>query len=88
MATELTIPQSAYDKADEIAGRYPDREAAAHIAAEVMTEVVPLIVASELARLADEIYDEAEGTYGGFPDGIGVAVDIVRYRASELRREA
>jgi hypothetical protein len=96
MTTELAIPQLAYDKADEIAGRYPsDREAAAHIAAEVIAEVAPLILAAELDRLIEVMDGKAkEAGIGGSiyangrRDGLEVAGTELYRRAAELRGEA
>jgi hypothetical protein len=83
---DVIIPQSAYDKADEIAGRYPsDREAAAHIAAEVIAEVAPLILAAELDRL---IEDEAVNVNENGYLWRGIDVEDLRRRATELRGEA
>jgi hypothetical protein len=85
MATELAIPQLAYDKADEIAARYPsDREAAAHIAAEVIAEVFPLILAAELQRMLDTAFPDEDSDYHY---GCEHLLDLVRDRASELRGE-
>jgi len=90
MATEMNIPDEAHERADAIAYHYGADESYVHCAADVLTEIGPLLVATELERIAETLHtscsvDDLLGTAEAAARN-GVRNELLS-RASELRGE-